>query len=261
MIIDKINQYLASENYKLDELLLDEVAKLSAFNFRRQFMEDNEKDRKLRLSSSGACARALAYRYLGYEPLGKEIDGRAKFTFFLGDLVELALLKVAKLSGCYLFATGLQQIEMSINIEGVEIKGHPDGFLLDNGKLYLVECKSMSDYSFNDFQKGNISEGYIAQVNMYMHILKLEKTVFVALGKNNSVIGEQIVEKDERIVNSIISKFKKVIKSDKKHLPPRSYKPDKKGKLPWQCLYCSYWMHCYPQAHKKVVNSRYQLWI
>ena len=260
MIVDKIYKYLSSEELKLDEFLLKEVADLAKHNFSRQFMEEKE-ERELRLSLSGHCVRKLAYLHLGFPEEGKELDSRAKITFFLGDLVELALLKLAKLAGCYIFATGLNQLEISIKINEVEIKGHPDGLLLHEGKLYVVECKSMSDYGFKDFEKGNVSYEYLAQVNMYMHVLNLDNAVFVALDKNNSLLGEKIVKKDEKIVKECIERFKKAISSTDDNLPERDYKPDDKGKLPWQCSYCPYWRLCYPEAERVLVVNHYELFI
>ncbi len=260
MIVDKIYKYLSSEELKLDEYLLKEVADLAQHNFARQFMEEKD-EKKLRLSLSGNCVRKLAYIHLDYPEEGKEIDSRAKITFFLGDLVELALLKLAKLSGCYIFATGLNQIEVSINIDGVEIAGHPDGFLLHEGNLYIVECKSMSDYGFKDFEKGKISYEYLAQVNMYMYALKLDKAIFVALDKNNSLLGERVVKRDNKIIKECLERFKKAIKATDNNLPEREYKPDEKGKLPWQCGYCPYWRLCYPEAERVLVGNHYELFI
>ena len=260
MIVDRIYNYLSEEEVKLDEILLDEVGKIAKFSFYRQFMKERE-ERKLRLSSSGDCIRKLAYIYLGFEEDGKKIDARGKLTFFLGDLTELAILKLARLSGCHIFATGLEQLEVSINIDGVEIVGHPDGLFLHKGTTYLVECKSMSDYGFKDFEKGNISSSYIAQVNMYMYLLNIKNAIFLALNKNNSVLGEKIVSYSPKVVSEVIERFRKVIHSTKDNLPEREFKPDKNGKLPWQCSYCPFWKICYKKAEKKLVGRRNELFI
>lgn len=260
MIIDKIYNYLNQEEVKLDEILLDEIGKIAKFSFYRQFMKEKE-ERKLRLSLAGDCIRKLAYIYLGFEENGKKIDARGKLTFFLGDLTELAILKLARLSGCHIFATGLEQLEVSINIDGVEILGHPDGLLLYEGVTYLIECKSMSDFGFKEFEKGNIPSSYVAQVNMYMHLLGIKNTIFLVLNKNNSILGERVVSYSSKAVNEVIKRFRKVIHSTKNNLPEREFKPDKNGKLPWQCSYCPFWKICYEDAEKKLVGRRNELFI
>jgi hypothetical protein len=69
MIVDKINKYLFEKELKIDDAIKYEVEKLSGWTFKRQFMENSERDMKgkLYLSSSGKCARQLAYGYHGFE--------------------------------------------------------------------------------------------------------------------------------------------------------------------------------------------------
>ena len=44
----------------------------------------------------------------------------------------------------------------------------------------LFECKSMSSYSFERFEKGEIDEGYIAQIQAYMFASGMPWCVIVA---------------------------------------------------------------------------------
>ena len=262
MVVDKINQYLGSKDYKISNVIKSEVSNLASWAFQRQFMENHESGRALRLSSAGSCPRKLAYRYFGFESQGKEIDGRAKIIFFSGDLIELIITELAKLAGVHILATGLGQLEVRTTIEGVEITGHPDGLILDNGKTILLEIKSMNDYRFKDFERGRIDDGYIAQVNAYMNLLKLKSVVFVALNKNNGVLAEQVVNYDSKIANRIYKNFASVIKSSPDDLPPRKFTSDKKtDKLPWQCQYCSFYKHCWPNVEQKLVGKKYQLFV
>ena len=260
MLVDKINQYLNSEKLTINEYIKYEIEKLAGFTFQRQFMEDNEsKSGALRLSQSGRCARKLAYQYHGFEPNGKEIDGRARIIFWMGDLVEMIVTELARLAGVPLLGTGFRQLTVEYPLDDVVITGHPDGIILDNGEPVLLEVKSMSDYAFERFEKGVIDEGYIAQTNSYMDILKIKKCLFVAIDKNNGVMAEQVTNYDPKVVQDNITIFREVINSTKDDLPPRKYEPDKKGKLPWQCLYCPYWKICYPTAEKVLTGKRYQL--
>lgn len=263
MIIDKILTYLSQEGKTLDEALRYEVEKLAGVSFKRQFMTEENGVSKgtLRLSSAGKCPRQLAYGYHGYEKKGKEIDARAKIIFFQGDLVELMLASIAKLAGCNLTATGLNQATVSLPINGTIVKGHTDALLIEAGEIFLVEFKSMSSYSFERFEKGYIDDSYIAQYNGYLEALGINRCVFVGLNKDNGVLHEMVITKDPKIVERIKANLSTVLESTPENLPdpPKEYGPDEKGLYVWQCLYCAYWGLCRTNAEKVLVKNSYKL--
>lgn len=255
MIVDKVNEFLNAEGKKIDELLLVEIASLSRWAFAKQFGEREDKPGMLRLSSIGKCSRQQAYKVLNFEENGKTIDARARMVFFMGDLTELAIVGLAKAAGCDIFSTGDQQA--IVEIEGVP--GHPDGLLRDSGKTLLLEVKSMSSFSFKDFERGVIDDGYRYQCNAYMEALKLEKCVIVALNKDAGVLAEQIISKDETIVSDIYKRIALLKNVTKDSLPPRPYAPNDKGFYPWNCLYCAFHQTCLPNAEKVLVSNKYKL--
>lgn len=263
MIVEKIYEYLSQENKSLNEALRYEVEKMAGAAFKRQFMETREIElaKKLRLSSAGKCARQLAYGFHGYDVKGKEIDARSKLIFWTGDLVEMTVSCLAKIAGCKLAFSGLHQLRISIAIGDNIVEGHPDGLLIDDGQVYLVEIKSMSSYSFEKFERGEIEESYLAQVNAYMDALQVDKCIFVALNKENGVLHEMILDRDPMIVTHLKANLLSVLNSTKEKLPlpPSQYYPDAKGNYPWQCLYCAYWGHCRPNAEKVLVGKSYKL--
>ncbi len=257
MVIDFINKFLYEKNLTLDKYVTREVASLSAFAFKRQFLEPYESTGELRVSSLGKCPRQLAYGYHKFEPKGKEIDGRGRITFFMGDLSELLVTQLARLSGVRLLATGFNQI--TIEFEG--LKGHPDGLLLgEDNKLRLFECKSFSDFGFKDFEKGEIDDSYKVQINCYMEALGLDECIMVGVNKNNGVLSEHIFSYDAEMAGVGRSNKAKVLVSTKENLPERPYAPDEKTKYyPWNCLYCKWWGHCLPNAEKVLVKNAYKL--
>lgn len=255
MIVDKINAYLSSDGKAIDESLLVEVAGLTRWSFIRQFGEREEKQGTLRLSSIGKCMRQQGYKLLNVEENGKQIDARAKMVFFMGDLTELAIVALSKAAGCDIFATGDQQSQ--IEIDGVV--GHPDGLVRDSGKTWLLEIKSMSSFSFKDFERGVIDEGYRYQCNAYMSALGLDKCVIVALNKDAGVLAEQVISLNQEIVTDIRERIALIRSSTIETLPARPYKADDKGFLPWQCLYCPFWGTCWPHAEKVLVSHKYKL--
>jgi len=264
MIVDKIYTYLSQEGKTLDEVLKYEVEKLAGVSFKRQFMTEENGVSKgvLRLSSAGKCARQLAYKYHGLEIKGKAIDARAKIIFFQGDLVELMLASIAKLSGCNLVATGLHQATVDFPVNGRTVKGHTDGLLMEPGEVLLAEFKSMSSYAFDRFVEGYIDDSYIAQYNTYLSALGIKRCVFVGLNKDNGVLHEMVITIDPLVVESARTNLLKVLKSTPEALPERPYLPDEKGFYPWQCAYCPAYETCLIEtgmAERVVIKNSYKL--
>jgi hypothetical protein len=263
MIVDKINEYLSKKESVLDESLRYEVERLAGWCFKRQFMTDESpaSKGKIRLSSCGKCPRQVAYAFHGIEKKGKESDSRAKIIFWTGDLSELTVTALAKLAGCVITGTGLNQITVKLPVNGSVIEGHPDGILIHEKELYLLEIKSMSSFSFARFERGELDSGYVAQMNAYMECLGLKKCVMVALNKDNGIMGERVVEKDEAVVEKIRTNLKAVLHSTPETLPPppAELNPNADGFFSWVCLYCSYWGHCRPNAEKVLVKNSYKL--
>lgn len=263
MIVDKINAYLSQQGKTLDDSLRLEVEKLAGSVFKRQFMTADEEVSKglIRLSAVGRCTRQVAYAFHGFEKAGKEIDARAKVVFWTGDLAELTVVALAKLAGCTLMATGLQQIAVKFAVNGATISGHPDGILLADKRLHLVEVKSMSSFSFERFEKGYLDPSYIAQYNAYLEALGLDAVVYVALNKDAGVLSEKVFFKDNAVVAKIRANIQTVLHSTPENLPaaPSEYDKDEKGIYPWNCRYCAYWKHCRPNAEEVLVKNAYKL--
>lgn len=262
MIAEQISAYLADTNSTVNEHLAYQIEKLAGYAFRRQFMtQAEERTGIITLSSAGKCPRQIAYGLHGLPRNGKEIDGRGRLTFFQGDLVELTLMTLARLAGCPIVGTGLNQITVKVRIGETDIIGHPDGFLISPDGTRLVECKSMSSYAFERFERGEIDDGYYAQMNMYLEGTNLNECVMLAMNKDNAIVGESIVYRDPILINKIKEKLAAVLISTKENLPapPPELDADGKGLYPWNCLYCAYWGNCRVGAQKVLVGKSYKL--
>ncbi len=264
MIINKINEFLTKENKSLEDgfkyLLKQEFAQLSGFSFDRQFLSDRKEGAgELRFSSAGKCPRALAYDYHHFEKNGKELDSRGLRTFFIGDMTEMMIVLLAKASGCPIFGYGLQQPKLSWEIQGKVIEGHPDGFIIDNQRILTLEVKSMNTQAFTRFEKGEIDDSYVYQMNANMKAAGTQACLYVAFNKDNSVLGEKIVARDEAIIKKIEENLLSVINSTTINLPDRPFEPNEQGFLPWNCLYCAHHVTCWPNAEKKLVGKAYRL--
>lgn len=261
MVVDLINQYLSDKDLSIDEAVRYEVEKLAGWAFRRQFMDSEQRDSKgkIWLSSIGKCTRQLAYGFHGIEKAGKEMDGRGKITFWIGDMVEMAVIGLARLAKVPLFATGLNQITVQLSVNGFTAYGHPDGFCLNDGAVDLVEIKSMPSYSFDRLEKGDIDETYVMQMQAYMLAANVNRCILVAINKNNGVIVERPIQRDNAFREQIIEKIENVLVSTPETLPVPEYEANDSGEYPWQCLYCSYWKHCHKNAGLVLHGKKYVL--
>jgi hypothetical protein len=261
MIVDKIQKYLTENDLILDEQIRYNVEKLAGWTFKRQFMDNSERELKgkLYISAAGKCARQLAYGFHGFEKAGKEMDARSKLIFWMGDLVELTVVNLAKLAGVQILASGFDQMTVTMDIDGFKVNGHPDGIVWDNGRPILFECKSMSSFRFEDFERGCLTEDYLYQINCYMFCLGIDKAVVVGVNKDSGVLYENVYVRDDKIVQDAQINMKRVLDSTHDNLPEPKYEANAKKEYPWQCLYCSYWCHCKPNAEKVLVKNSYKL--
>jgi hypothetical protein len=255
VIVDKVNAYLNGPGAPISAAILEDVGQIAVQAFSRQFGARSEDAGQLRLSGIGRCVRQQAYRILNFPAQGKEIDARSKMVFFQGDLVELAVIQVARQAGCDITATGMTQ--GLVQLDGVY--GHPDGVLHSPNEDVLVEIKSMSSYGFAEFERGVIDPAYEAQYNAYLEATGLDRVCLVGLNKDAGVLHEQIRTKDPTIVADVKKRITTIKAATPESLPLRPYGPNDKGFYPWQCLYCAFHRLCLPEAEKVVVGKAYKL--
>ena len=257
MIVDRINQYLSTEGKEVSQAILEEVSQLAAASFAGKFGKRESFEQKNPwMSSIGKCMRQQAYKLLKFPEDGKTIDSRALMVFFMGDMAEIAIIQLAKTAGCEITADGKAQER----IEYCGVTGRADGVLWEKEAAYLVEAKSMSSFSFKEFERGIIDEAYRYQINAGMAALKLSAAVVVGLNKDAGVLAEKTFTRDEAIVKNIEGRAAVLKTVTKETLPERGYTPNEKtGFYPWQCLYCAYHRICLPEAEKVVVSGKYKL--
>lgn len=230
----------------------------------RSYYDRAEKDREwaspLRCSSSGKCARAIAYQLHGFTP--EPLNFRARMVFRLGDLIESDL--VDALVNCYPdfkpgkeyiryvggdFYKGYEQFETTLKVAGLDITGHLDGYVKKDGKIkYLVDFKSMSKFAFEKAERGEIDDGYIAQAHSYMKAMDCPNFLFVGYAKDTSALCEVPIKWRDTDWAEVEARWTRVSKSTKDSLPDREHSATEKGTLPWQCSYCNFNKHCWPNA-------------
>jgi hypothetical protein len=233
------------------------------------------------LSATGKCPQALGFRILGMPE--KPLEARTYLLFRVGDYTEAGLksLMIEHLEGKHWagFVFGekfnipnedkpiviYKQKEIILNVpkfkkmgekeEFIQVKGHYDGIGLKTwNDAYLLEIKSMNDYAFDRFCKGQIDESYIWQVQAYMQVLGLTRTLVVASAKMTSHIAEQIIERDPAY--DAIKRWSLILSHTSESTLPQTLAFKEEGSTPettvlkvgFPCSYCSYVDKCFNEV-------------
>jgi hypothetical protein len=274
-ITSKLLEYLENPEKKVNKALLEEAAKRLTSAISRQLMEQRQNQKKLRMSSGGQCMKKQWYAFKGEE--GEPISGRTLNTFLNGDTIEVNLSIIGRLAGLQLM--GKPDGEDEIHIAAMpDVKGHCDDVLYmpDENRYYLVEYKSMSDYSYRKFEKDGLDDewGYFTQASLYCEALGIEEFILVAQCKSTGHICDRVYRKDPNLVRIALEKWN-AIKSNPDVMPNRGYEPEAETKynrstkvydptgrsiLGIQCSYCSFRAQCWPEVQQEFKGEK-PIWI
>lgn len=220
MIVDKIEAHLATGDLSLDEGMLKAVADQVVASTKRQFMEVKAQTvGVIRPSAIGRCARQGWYQFQGMAP-DEPLPGRTRFVFWYGDLIETAMLGLARLAGCNL---SMLQAEVPVVLNGQTITGHVDAVLTEGDERLVVECKSMSSIGFKRTVESGISNdfGYLDQIQAYMRALDVKRGLFILANKEQGHLHEQIVVRDDSAYLPKAEAYHRGVTG--KEPPPRPY--------------------------------------
>lgn len=217
----------------------------------------------LSISALGNCARQIGYRLMDEPPNGRTIDARALMTFAIGDYVEAFLTTVLANAlpgiGWKLTQYGKGQGRVELEMCSQEpvpnkkfIPGHRDGVLVGpDGEECVLEVKSMSSYAFTFFQKAGgwpPSESYYWQHQGYLHASNIDVGYALAACKDSGALAGFWTRRDERFIEFLARHLEAAEQGERKLPDLRELKPDEKGRLPWQCLFCQWHKSCWPEG-------------
>lgn len=204
----------------------------------------------LRLSGIGEdCDRKLWYN-ANVPELAEALPPATRMKFLFGDLTELLLLFLAKITGHEV--VGEQD---TVSIGGVN--GHRDAII--DGRT--VDVKSASTYGFKKFKSNGLTEddpfGYLKQIGAYRYasindpLLKDTTQVsFLAMDKQHGHVVLDTYPADRVDYPKLVERQKEIISSTQ--VPARGFQPVPEGKsgnmkLDTKCSYCSFKQICHPQ--------------
>ncbi|OBX73770.1 hypothetical protein A9308_00750 [Moraxella atlantae] len=192
------------------------------------------------------CARQLwqDFRWVACP----DYDGRLLRLFETGHLEEIRLTKNLRQAGLTVYDidanTGQQ---FAIVMHGGHFRGHADGVCLgikDAPKTWhLLEYKTHSQKSFDTLTAQGVEKAkpeHFAQMQIYMHGLKLTRAYYLARNKNTDELYGERIKYDPDFAERMIERAHRIIFANE---PPAkiSERPD------WYlCKFCDY--HCYCHA-------------
>lgn len=208
-----------------------------------------EPTKALRFSSIGKKDRQVWYA--AHPPEGVEKMGPSQmFKFLYGDLIEIALLFIAKEAG---HEVTHEQFEVTED----DVVGHLDA-VIDG---VPVDAKSASPYSFAKFMDGSFvfddPFGYVPQLSGYSHKHgNTSRAAFLVADKVSGAIGLAPLSQEDILANPPgprIKHLKEVLSKDTP--PPRCYPDVEEGKsgnrkLAIGCSYCKFKDACWADANK-----------
>jgi hypothetical protein len=207
----------------------------------------------LRASNLGeTCSRKLWYDI--NDPVSNAFDGRARFNFMYGDIIEAVVLNAAACAG-----HSVSHEQEEVEIDGV--KGHIDAVI--DGCLVDVKSTSMAFKFANSGLVKDDTFGYLSQLAFYLkamqdHVVDIDHGYFLVVCK---VSGRISLEKyDLRLQMKMIEKRieerrKQLDKGTPPDIPKSLINPEHMAdeiarganvELPTKCVYCPHMRKCWP---------------
>ena len=191
--------------------------------------EARESGNPLRLSSSGSCARKLAYAKINFEiPAGQPkpyeaetLNPRALMVFHLGDMVEASLKAWIRDAGSLFMPLAPPDDTVSITVSGRSIDGHPDGLYQEpDGSMSVVSIKSINTRGFDRVETEGPPYEHVCQETAYMAGLGIYKARFLYYNKNTSHLADDhVVEFSADLYAAIVKRWESVLEATPDSLP------------------------------------------
>lgn len=163
---------------------------------------------KFALSGIGGCWRE---KYLTLKGLyKKKYDSKAIRTFAIGDAFHQLSMRTffekAEMANISIVAT---EVNIPQCDDSKYISGRTDCIIANRitGEINVVDFKSCGSWTFGKVKKGEVSQTYKDQINMYLHFFKLKRGYLLFINKDKGEIEEVIVDYDEIRAKQILKEI------------------------------------------------------
>ena len=197
-----------------------------------QFYIDGFKDRTQEhfyITDSGKCPRQVYFKFKKYPK--KDPEPRVLRIFDNGDYTHMRIITV-------LFGIGVvRSVEIKIPPQKI-IAGRADAIIDIDGKPYVLEIKSSSQYKFDKLMEPE--SDHMKQIQLYMHFFKIPQGILLYENKNTQTLKEFVVEYDPFLVKKCLEDFGTL----KEQIDNDVFPPKPPNLEHWRCDYCEYSEEC-----------------
>ncbi|MFA5650379.1 MAG: hypothetical protein WC914_04495 [Proteiniphilum sp.] len=190
------------------------------------------------------CDRAIWYGFRWAKP--PDFPGRVLRLFDTGQREEARLVNDLRNIGLEVHDRDPEaggQIRVSY---GHHIGGSLDGVSRNvpqgGDKWHVLEFKTHNDKSFLDLQKKGVAESkpaHFIQMQIYMHLIGIERALYVAKNKNTDSIYTERIHLDTALAKAQLMRADRIVKS--------TSQPGGISENPadYRCKFCPFWKLCY----------------
>jgi hypothetical protein len=200
----------------------------------------------------GACARRLAYGYLGAEhDPDRGFDGRTLRIFAVGHAFEDLTIGWLVAAGFKLRTRDRSGRQYGFSTAGGRLRGYIDGVIVDGPEVgiewpALFEHKALNERGWTTVREQGVARAkpvYWAQV--YMGYLEIERTLFTALNKNTQALHHELVRFDPPAAQRLSDKAVEILRAVEagELLPRVAATPDHHA-----CRFCPFPQRCWSAA-------------
>lgn len=178
------------------------------------------------------------------------LTARIERLFERGNIIEKFIVEDLKECGVKFISTQQKALEA----EG-HIKAFCDGILENvpgsSKQKHVLEIKSSNEKTFNSFVKNGVEKTkfeYIVQIQIYMHLFKIKRGLFVIYNKNTDNLYFERIRYNKDIAIEYLQKGVEIINAKE---APNKIPDDKK----YLCTFCDFKKVCFGEI-KQLINCR-----
>lgn len=215
---------------QLEDILLDDID----ICLSKRNKVEQRKVEYFRPSNTNQCARYWYYCFTGVDyPVS--FSSQTYRIFDNGHAVHDRLYSYFKEMGI------LVAEELPVSYDDPPIQGTADGIIDLHGNR-LIELKSISAEGFEYRRLSHKpSDDHYRQAQIYMKCLDLDSGFVIYENKNNQQILPIYIERDDKFIDKLFDKYRKIYKNVKEgNIPDRPYKRTSK-----HCANCDLQVHCW----------------
>jgi len=218
-----------------------------------KYHESKQEPPRFHLGASLIGHKCERYLWLSFRwAVIQKFEGRILRLFRRGHLEEANIIKDLRDIGVDIRAS-----QNRVNF-GKHFSGSVDGIIYSGlpespSKKHVAEFKTHSKKSFDDLEKSGLQKSkplHYAQMQVYMLGMKIDRSFYLAVCKDDDRIYYERVKLDKAFAESLVEKGHRITMSDR--LPP----PMSTDQTWYECKFCPAHDFCFGSKQTKEANCR-----